>query len=335
MSSSEYSRRDVLKQAAAGAAGAAGAAALPQLLSAPARRRRSTAGRREKARRQRPDHHRLYRLRESGQNVDGSDARAGQIVAVADCYLKRAHDAVHDKHGKWNVYQDYRRMLDNEKLDAVVIATPEHVRSRIAILACMAGKDVYAEKPLTVYIAEGRAVVNAARKYQRVFQVGSQQRTMELNRAACEFIRDGGLGKLSFVQGVNYPGPRRYKGLPAEAIPVDDNWDAWCGPTELRPFNSQLQFAWMQWRSYSGGEMTNWVAHGVDQIQWALGMNHSGPVELWPVTPGTNGKVSMRYANGVEVRMELDHGPMEARSSRRRTARSRSIATSSQATRPI
>ncbi len=235
----------------------------------------------------------------------------GHIVAVADCYLKRANDAVKEKQTKWNVYQDYREMLDKEKLDAVVVATPDHARTGIAIRACMAGKDVYAEKPLTAYIAEGRALVNAARKYNRVFQVGSQQRTMERNRVACEFIRSGGLGKLSYVQGLAYGGPKRYNGLPEEPVPETDNWDVWCGPTENRPFNNALQFAWMQWRDYSGGDMTNWGAHGVDQIQWALGMSHSGPVELWPVTSGTNGKVSMRYSNGVEVRMELTrpHGP--------------------------
>ena len=235
----------------------------------------------------------------------------GHIVAVADCYLKRANDAVKEKQTKWNVYQDYREMLDKEKLDAVVVATPDHARTGIAIRACMAGKDVYAEKPLTAYIAEGRALVNAARKYNRVFQVGSQQRTMERNRVACEFVRNGGLGKLSYVQGLAYGGPKRYTGLPEEPVPETDNWDVWCGPTEKRPFNNALQFAWMQWRDYSGGDMTNWGAHGVDQIQWALGMSHSGPVELWPVTPGTNGNVSMRYANGVEVRMELTrpHGP--------------------------
>ena len=233
----------------------------------------------------------------------------GQIVAVADCYLKRANETVAGKKVDWKIYQDYRKMLDAEKLDAVMIATPEHVRTRIAIHACQAGKDVYAEKPLTAYIGEGRVLVKAARKYERVFQVGSQQRTMEVNRVACEFVLSGGLGKLKEVLGINYTGPRRYTGLPAEPDPEGDNWDAWCGPTELRPFNSQLQFAWMQWRDYSGGEMTNWGAHGLDQIQWALGASQTGPVEIWPVTPGSNGKVSLRYASGVEVRLELDRGP--------------------------
>jgi predicted dehydrogenase len=178
------------------------------------------------------------------------------------------------------------------------------------IHACQAGLDIFAEKPLTLTIAEGRVLVNAVRKYQRVFQVGSQQRTMEMNRWACDLVRNGGLGKIQKVIGYNYPGPKKYTALPEEKIPEGDNWDVWCGQTPLVPFNSQLQFAWMQWRTYSGGEVTNWGAHGVDQIQWALGMSHTGPVEIWPATPGPGGKVSMRYANGVTVDFESSEVPM-------------------------
>jgi predicted dehydrogenase len=303
---SQHSRREVLQYAAGAAAAVAGAIAMPQFIPSTALATEGKPGANDRV---------VIGFIGCGNRAKQLMDQVpppGQIFAVADCYLKRAQDAVAEKRSKWSVYQDYREMLDKEKLDAVVIATPDHARARIAIHACQAGKDVYAEKPLTAYIAEGRALVNAARKHQRVLQVGSQQRTMELNRAACEFVRDGGLGKLSFVQGMNYPGPQRYTGLPAEPVPEGDNWDGWCGATELRPFNSQLQFAWMRWRDYSGGEMTNWGAHGVDQIQWALGMSQAGPVELWPVGPGTDGKVSMRYVNGVEVRMELSigHGPM-------------------------
>jgi predicted dehydrogenase len=92
-------------------------------------------------------------------------------------------------------------------------------------------------------------------------------------------------------------------------VPEGLDWDVWVGATEMRPYNSGLQFGWMGWRDYSGGEMTNWGAHGVDQIQWALGMSQTGPVELWPLSPGLNGAVAFRYANGVEVHMELTQGP--------------------------
>lgn len=234
----------------------------------------------------------------------------GRVVALADCYLQRATDAAKERKAKWAVYQDYREMLDREKLDAVLVGTPDHARTLPCIHAVQAGLDVYAEKPLTAYVHEGRVLVEAVRKHKRVFQVGTQQRTMEINRFCCEFIRDGKIGTLKSVAGVNYPGPRRYEGLPEEPVPESNDWNTWCGPTELRPFNGQLQFAWMQWRDYSGGEMTNWGAHGVDQIQWALGKDHTGPTELWTESPGPNGIVAMRYGDGPVVRFERDGAPM-------------------------
>jgi len=234
----------------------------------------------------------------------------GKIVAICDCYRQRYLDALKEKKQDWNTYQYYEKMWDKENLDAVVVATPDHARVLPCIRACQAGFDIYAEKPLTLTIREGRVLVRAARKYKRVFQVGSQQRTMEMNRFACELVRTGEIGRIKKVQGVCYTGPRDYAGLPEQPVPDGDDWDTWQAQTEARPFNNALQFGWMQWRAYSGGEMTNWGAHGVDQIQWALGKSLTGPVELWPVTPGPNGKVSMRYADGIQVDFELEKGPL-------------------------
>jgi hypothetical protein len=231
----------------------------------------------------------------------------GKIVAASDCYLFRATETAKKKKAKWKLYQDYRKMFDSEKLDAVIVATPDHARTLPSMRAVIAGLDVYAEKPLTAYIHEGRVLVDAVRKHNRVFQVGSQQRSMEINRFCCEFVRDGKLGKLKQVSAVNYSGPHRYKGLPEEPVPQTDDWNTWLGPTELRPFNNKLQFSWMQWRDYSGGQMTNWGAHGVDQIQWALGKSDTGPTELWP--DGPKGIVSMKYADGTPVRFERDEAP--------------------------
>ena len=120
----------------------------------------------------------------------------GRIVALADCYLQRATDAANERKAKWAVYQDYRQMFDSEKLDAVIIATPDHARTLPCIRAVQAGLDVYAEKPLTAYVREGRVLVDAVRKHNRIFQVGTQQRTMEINRFCCEFVRDGKIGKV-------------------------------------------------------------------------------------------------------------------------------------------
>ena len=233
------------------------------------------------------------------------------IVALCDVNVPRAHAFREKKGGSWPVYVDYRRILDRADIDAVIVGTGEFQRVLPCIHACQAGKDVYAEKPLTLYVQEGRALVKAARRHERVVQVGTQQRSMEINRLACEFVRNGGLGKLLEVRAVNYgnssptPAP-----LPAEEpIPTGFDWNTWLNQAAERPYNGQWM-GWMGWRDFGGGEMTNWGAHGVDQIQWALGADATGPVAITPVTEGPNGQVVMAYANGIEVKFILDSGPM-------------------------
>ena len=146
---------------------------------------------------------------------------------------------------------------------------------------------------------------------KRVFQVGSQQRSMEMNRIACELIRSGGLGKVREVRAMNYPGsePSPEQPPPEQPIPTGLNWDVWLNQAAMRPFHGQWM-GWMRWRDFAGGEMTNWGAHGIDQVQWALGMDGTGPVELWPITEGQNGQVGMRYADGTQLLFTLDRGPM-------------------------
>lgn len=244
-----------------------------------------------------------------GQLLMEQMPKGGKIVAACDCDLPRArHASQRFGEGKWSVYQDYRTMLEKEKLDAVVIATTDHGRPLPCIHACQAGLDVYAEKPLTVTIPEGRAMVNAARKYKRVFQVGTQQRSMEMNRYACELVRTGKLGKIKYVQTVQYPGPEKYQGGHEDPVPEGLDWDMWVGPTKLWPYANELRGRWMNWWAYSGGEMTNWGAHGLDQVQCALGTDDTGPIEIWPVTGGKDGKVTLKYASGIEVRCELEKG---------------------------
>ncbi len=248
----------------------------------------------------------------SRQLIDQLPAE-GQIVALADCYLSRAEEARAQKgERQWAVYHDYRQMLDRQDIDAVIVGTPDHVRALICIHACQAQKHIYAEKPLTLYIREGRVLVQAVRKYQRVLQVGTQQRSMAVNRIACEFIRSGKLGKIRVVQGVNYTGPQFIGALPEEPIPAGLDWDQWLGQAPWRPYNRQLHHGWMAWWDYSGGQMTNWGAHGLDQVQWALGKDHTGPVEIRPLgrPKDMNAPVHMRYEDGVVLRLELEQGPM-------------------------
>ena len=235
----------------------------------------------------------------------------GQIVALADCNVPRAEAFKAKANGDWPIYDDYRRILDRKDIDAVIVATGEFQRVLPCIHACQAGKDVYAEKPLTLYVREGRALVEAVRRYKRVLQVGSQQRSMTLNRIACELIRNGGLGKVLEVRAMNYPNsePSPSTPLAEEPVPAGLDWNTWLNQAAWRPFNGQWM-SWMRWRDFAGGEMTNWGAHGVDQIQWAAGCGRHRPRRDVAAQPGPNGQVAMRYASGVEVHFVLEKGPM-------------------------
>lgn len=238
----------------------------------------------------------------------------GRVVALCDCYLPRTEDARHptgifaeplaafaETDAKTcRIYQNYRQLLDDTSLDAVMIATPDHHHVLAAVLACQAGLDVYVEKPLSLTIAEGRVLVRAAHRYERVVQVGSQQRTMAVNRQGCEFIRNGGLGKVGLVELRNLPGPMPTYHFPEEPVPAGLDWDLFCGPVPMRPHHQRLwvkddfrvgKLLWRGWdlyRDYSGHLMTNWGGHSIDMVQLALGTDATGPVEIWP-EPGRIG----------------------------------------------
>jgi len=234
---------------------------------------------------------------------------SAQIVAVADCNEPRALAFRYKLKADWPVYSDYRKILDRNDIDAVIVATGEFQRVRPCIEACMAGKDIYVEKPLSLYVQEGRVLVDAARKHKRVVQVGTQQRSMEMNRVACELVRNGGLGKILEVRAIAYEGPQvsPAEPFPAETVPSGLDWNRWLNQAAERPFNSKWM-GWMQWRDFAGGQMTNWGAHGVDQIQWALGTDDTGPVKMEPLTSGLSGQVRMKYANGVIVNFVIEPG---------------------------
>src|SRR5579863_7461467 len=160
-----------------------------------------------------------------------------EIVAVADCYRKRSEDAMAKRKATWRIYDDYRKLLEQKDIDGVIVGTNDHNRVRCAMHAVQAGKDVYAEKPMSLYVEEGRALVRAVRKYNRILQVGSQQRSMAMNRLACTFVRSGGLGRIRMVLGANYPPSVRMGPLPEDPVPEGMNWDMWLGQAEQRTFN--------------------------------------------------------------------------------------------------
>jgi predicted dehydrogenase len=203
-----------------------------------------------------------------------------QMIAVADV------DAVNKDFGANIVgrdcqkFEDFRQLLTLRDIDAVTIGVPDHWHALIAIAALKAGKNVYCEKPLTLTIDEGKALVRAQRESGKVFQTGSQQRSDARFRLACEMVRNGRIGhvrQVTTVIGANPVGGP----FPIEQPPEGLNWNFWQGPTPETPFIKQrchYEFRW--WYEYSGGKMTDWGAHMNDIAQWGLGMDNSGPIRV-------------------------------------------------------
>ncbi len=170
--------------------------------------------------------------------------------------------------------RDFRRVLEQKDIDAVVVGTPDHWHALPTIMACQAGKDVYVEKPLTVAIAEGRAVVAAARKYNRIVQMGTQQRSAPHYSRAVEYVKSGRLGKIRLVRAWAY---LDWKGeipvVPDGDPPPNVDYDMWLGPAPKRPFNkNRFHFTFRWYWDYSGGLMTDWGAHMIDIANWAMGI---------------------------------------------------------------
>ena len=244
-----------------------------------------------------------------------------EIVALADCYLPQCSRAAEIKpEGKrWKKYHDYRRMFESEKLDAVFVETTTHARALVSIHALEAGLDVYAEKPLTLTVEEGRVLAGAVKRYGRVLQTGTQQRSIPVNAWASQRIREGVLGKVHTVVACNFLAPMGWYPKPAQKVPKGMNWDQWCNQTELRPFHRHLQSRWAWFWDYDGGGqswgVTGWGTHSLDQVQCALGTDETGPVEIWPESSRMDAKVTMRYASGTLLKLEgpkRDHADLGA-----------------------
>lgn len=172
---------------------------------------------------------------------------------------------------KPDMYQDFRHILDRQDIDAIFVVTPDHWHPLLAIYGCKTGKDVYVEKPVCTTIHEGRAMVNAARRYGRVMQVGTQQRSMPVFQRSMEIIRSGGLGQVTTATawiGTN--------GTPVaenpQPVPEGLDWDLWLGPAPYVPFSPERCYGFMAWHDYArGGELTNWGVHLMDILQWGIG----------------------------------------------------------------
>jgi predicted dehydrogenase len=202
--------------------------------------------------------------------------RDALVTAVCDIHQPYLDFAAHKAGTRPRQFRDYRRLLDQGDVDAVVICTPDHWHALQTIHACQAGKDVYVEKPLSLCVAEGRRMVEAARRHRRVTQVGLFRRSSDFVREACEFVRGGGIGKVTVARAFHIQNewPRGIGDPPDGRPPEGFDWDAWLGPAPRRPYNRNRAFYRFRWfYDSSGGQLTNFGVHYLDVIHWALGQD--------------------------------------------------------------
>jgi predicted dehydrogenase len=196
------------------------------------------------------------------------------VCDVDDTRNSQSADMVQNARGKKpDLEKDFRRVIERKDLDAVIVGTPDHWHALPTIHACMAGKDVYVEKPLATSIDEGRAMLTAAQKHKRVVQMGTQWRSGERWRNAVDYVQSGQLGKIGLVRGWVYLDWLGNIGKPADApVPAGVDYDMWLGPAPKRPFNpNRFHFNFRWFWDYAGGLMTDWGVHLMNIMLWAMG----------------------------------------------------------------
>jgi len=246
-----------------------------------------------------------------------------RIVAVCDLDRKRMEDAktlvngYYKTHDGVTGYVDYRELLANKDIDAVVVSTPDHWHALIGIAAVEAGKDVYLQKPTSLTIAEGRALSNAVQRTGRILQLGSQQRSSPQFRYAAELVLNGRIGELKTVQ-VGLPGDPSGDEEPEMPVPRNLNYEMWLGSTpyvyytekRVHPQEGYDRPGWLRCEQFGAGMITGWGSHHIDCAHWAMGTEYTGPVEVsgWAEFPkkglwDVHGKFKTEavYANGVRM----------------------------------
>ena len=206
-----------------------------------------------------------------------------QVIAVCDPYKSKCAKSkaeVDKKYKGCGTYQDFRQLLARDDIDAVAIASPENWHVLHAIHAVRAGKDVYCEKALSLTVAEGRALCKAVRRYGRVLQVGTQQRSDAKFRMACELARNGYLGKVHTIR-VGVPGGRKLPTVPAKPAPPDIDYDIWLGPAPWTPYNDlKCTFNWYFMSDYCAGWIQSWGVHHVDIALWGMPQLRKGRITV-------------------------------------------------------
>lgn len=246
--------------------------------------------------------------------------KEAQVLAVCDADRTRCEEGrriVEESYGNkgCGAYSDYRELIARPDIDAVVIVTPDHWHTPMSCHAAAAGKDVYCEKPVSLTIAEGRELVETVRRNGRVFQTGTQYRSIPTIREVCAFVRRGGIGRVKHVftnwmkTGIPTIGPSDIPldpRLPAEPVPDGLDWNLWVGPATWRPYNSAYHrnpppgvVPWQFCDAFGAGAITAYQSHAADVIQYALGMEESGPIEIHHPKEGQFPTLTFRYANGT------------------------------------
>jgi len=235
-----------------------------------------------------------------------------QMVAVCDARGDRRKNAQrmvneHYKNNDCEAYIDARELLARPDIDAVMIATGDNNHSLMSILAARAGKDIYCEKPLSVTIAESRAVSDTVKRFSRIFQCGTQRRNISNFVFAVELVRSGLLGniKTAYAEKAWELSGVHYKVLEPQPLPKYEDlaWDLWLGAAAMRPYNADyLGGFWRSHGDFSGGSITEWCSHTVDMCQFALGMDHTSPRTYEVIND--KGDVEATYDNGTKLVMK-------------------------------
>lgn len=254
-----------------------------------------------------------------------------RITHVVDVDERHFGDSLSFVTGKYGgspkTETDFRRVLDNRDVDAITIAAPDHWHAPMTVLACQAGKDVYVEKPISHNIVEGRRMIEAAARYQRIVAVGTQRRSSLLLAKAAQFVRDGGLGTVYAGKTVVYR-QRDPIGVVADsAPPAGVHYDLWLGPAPARPFNANhFHYHWHWFWEYGTSDLGNTGVHSIDAVRWLLGKQehprsahcsgglYEAGAPTDQQTPNTQ-YATFRYADGVELHCDLRNwytGPPEA-----------------------
>jgi predicted dehydrogenase len=243
-----------------------------------------------------------------------------RVIAVCDVDKNHLQDAVNTVNGHYEnrdcaAYSDFRELLARDDIDAVSIGLPDHWHAVPAVAAAKSGKDIFGEKPLSHNLKEGRAICDAVKRYGRIWQTGSWQRSEANFHRACELVINGRIGKVHTVEVGLYPGHTDFEGTAGQEqmgpAPAELDYDFWLGPAPVEPYcPARVHKNWRWHLDYGGGQLMDWVGHHVDIAHWGLGFDYAGPYEiegygeypkdgLW--NTATKYRLTAKYPNGITM----------------------------------